>query len=268
MYGIRYSRLILVFALLAAFVLAAGSPAAAGAEDGEAPSAEMPSAETIVTRLEENKFYNSARMEGRLVVEDGFGRRVSAFISWTRGEDLSLIEFTSKQERGQKILKEGDEIQLYYPQAARPIRIQGNGMKDSVMNSDMSYEDMVGGEDILEDYRVELLGEEPVDGRPCWRLKLTARENRSRRVAYYRQELWVDQELYTSRRIRTFSRSGRALKEIRIREIEMRDGTPIPRLMEIDDQLKKNSSTEFHIDEIDLQADVPMSRFSLEELTW
>jgi len=230
---------------------------------GAAVSAQT--AEEIVMFLEANQVHDTAKTEGDMIVHDRFGTKTISFISYARGEEETLIEFTSKHERGQKILRTGDQIYLYYPDASELIRLQGSAMRDSVMGSDMSYEDMTGGKGLLEDYQVELKGSETVNGNPCHKLVLTAR---NRRVPYYQQTLWVDKLEYVTRRGHQFSRSGDLLKEMEVIEIARTDGKTIPKHIVIRDRLKRNTETEFIMRDIEIGLTLPAGVFSLEELTW
>ncbi|MFW6223714.1 MAG: outer membrane lipoprotein-sorting protein, partial [Spirochaetota bacterium] len=82
------------------------------------------SAEEIIRRLEANQTHETSRTEGRMVIHDRFGRRTTEFIMFARGSDDALIEFTSAEEAGQKVLRTDDEIYLFYPDASELIRLQ------------------------------------------------------------------------------------------------------------------------------------------------
>ena len=231
------------------------------------PAAAAPaeSAEEVIRKLEENQVHETARSEGRMIINDRFGEKVTTFKSWAEGDEKTLIEFTSRQERGQKILRTDDEIYLYFPDAAEVIRLQGAALRDSVLGSDMSYEDMTGGKGLLDDYRAELLGTETVDGRQCYKIELNAK---GRGVAYPKEIIWVDSEMYVTRKVHMFSLSGKLLKEMRMQEYTTQKGKTFPVRFLIEDKMKRNSSTEFVMETIEIGADIPSSRFSLEELTW
>ena len=201
-----------------------------------------------------------------MTIVDRFGTRVKTFIAWSEGEDNMLLEFTNVEERGQKILRLEDEIYLYFPDAEEIIHLQGGALKDSVMGSDFSYEDLTGEKGILSSYKVELM--QPtlvdVDGVQCYHLLLTGIKN----VAYPKQELWVDAELFVPRKAHYFSLSGRLLKEMVIKDIKIIAGKNIPVYFEMSDKLKKNSKTIFKLE--DIQIDVPLAAdtFSLENLSF
>jgi outer membrane lipoprotein-sorting protein len=222
-------------------------------------------AEQIVKKVEANQINEAERIEGSMTISDRFGSRVKTFISYAAGADKMLLEFTNPEERGQKILRLEDEIYLYFPEAEEVIHLQGSALKESVMGSDFSYEDMTGEGDLLDQYEVTLLGEQTIDGRRHYHLELKARK---RGLAYPRQEVWVDAETWVTTRANSYSLSGRLLKEMELGDVRQVAGKYIPHYIIMRDAMKKNSSTEMRIEAIDLQADLPPDIFSLEELTW
>lgn len=222
-------------------------------------------AEEIIRKMEENQVHGSSYSEGKLLVEDRFGIKESTFRSWSQGEDKMLLEFTSRAERGQKILRTEDEIYLYFPDADDLIRLQGAALRDSVLGSDLSYEDMTGDKGILDSYQVSLLGEEEVDGFPCYKIELKAT---SRDVPYPREIMWVDSKLFVFRRVHRFSLSGRLLKEMQILGLQESHGKIFPVRMLMEDAMKSNSSTEFIMTKVEIDIDLPEDIFSLRELSW
>lgn len=223
------------------------------------------SAEEIIRRLEDNQTHDTSRVEGRMVIHDRFGQRRSEFIMYARGAEETLIEFTSAAEAGQKVLRTEDEIYLFYPDAAELIRLQGAALRQSMLGSDVSYEDMTGNRGYLDTYEVDVTGREEVDGHPCHVLELEAT---SRDVAYPRQKLWVDAELYVMRRAEQYALSGRLLKVVEVQELMREAGKVFPAHMTIRDQLKRDTRTEFIVEEAAVGLDLPPRIFSVEELTW
>jgi len=223
------------------------------------------SAEDVVRRLEKNTVFETSRVEGSMVINDRFGRKESTFISYGRGTDDMLVEFTSVEEEGMKILRTSDELYLFFPEAEELIRMQGAALKESVIGSDMSYEDMTGGKGLLSSYRADLKGMEDVDGFSCHRVELEARKAD---VPYYRQTMWIDREIFIYRRVHKYSRSGKLLKIVEIEEIREVSGRHVPVRMKLVDSIKGNSSTYFTVTDIEIDLALDPGLFSLEELTW
>jgi len=222
-------------------------------------------AQEIITRMEENQTHDTSRMEGKMIIQDRFGRRTSTFIVWAKGNDKTLVEFTSPGERGQKVLRTEDQIYLYYPDASELIRLQGAALRESLLGSDVSYEDMTGNKGFLADYKVSLAGEESIDGNACYVVNMDAI---SRDVAYPKQKMWVDKKLFVMRKAEQYALSGRLLKVMDVKETMRVDGKIFPSDMIISDQLKRNSQTEFIIEKAEIGIKLPPGIFSLENLSW
>ena len=167
-------------------------------------------AEQIISALDANTHFKSSHSMGSITTVDRFGEKTSTFEAWSKGEHTSLIEFTSRAERGQKILRTGSNLYLYYPEADQLIRLQGAALRQSVLGSDLSYEDMTKEGATLSSYRATLLGEEAVNSTPCWIVKLEAK---SRSSAYPVQTIWVDQAHFVVHKARYAPPRG-ALKEM------------------------------------------------------
>lgn len=231
---------------------------------GAAPLAAI-TAEEIIERMEANQVHDTSYSEGEMHITDRFGTKTSTFRSWSEGDEKMLLEFTSRAERGQKILRTEDEIYLFFPDADELIRLQGAALRDSVLGSDISYEDMTGDKGILDSYNAKLLGEESIDGNPCYKVELNAV---SRDVPYPKEIMWVDKELYVFRQVHRFSLSGRLLKEMKVLEVTEQKGRVFPIHLFLDDTMKSKSSTEFITTKIEIGIDIPSDIFSLQELTW
>lgn len=222
-------------------------------------------ADEIIDRMEANQTHSTAIIEGRMVITDRFGDRTSTYIAHSEGAERFLVEFTSRAEEGQRVLRRDGSLYLYYPDARETIRLQGAALRDSLLGSDISYEDMTGGRGLREDYRFALLGEERIDGNPAYKIELTAR---STNVAYPRQVYWVDKEDFVLRKSEQFARSGRLLKTTTILETMRQDGYHFPSRIRVVDETRRSSGTEMVVDQARLGVALPRNIFSLEALTW
>jgi outer membrane lipoprotein-sorting protein len=222
-------------------------------------------AEEIVGRLQTNQVFRTSRIQGVMTVTDRFGTKETRFVSYSRGDAEALIEFTSPEEKGQKILRTKDEIYLFYPDAEEVIRLQGAAFRDAVLGSDMSYEDLTGGKTLLGTYRVSLEGTDTVDGAECYRIRMEAK---ARNVAYPVQVMWVDPKLWAARRMQQFSLAGRLLKEISLGDFKVVAGRTVATRMVLEDKLKKNSRTVFVVERIEVDITLDPKLFTLENLSW
>lgn len=218
--------------------------------------------EEIIRRSDDLQSFDTIKSLGKMIATDRFGTIESTFLSWSRGDDEFLLEFTNIEESGQKVLRVDGDIYLYDPDAEETLRMSGSALKDS-MFGDISYEDVSEGNDTLDDYTAELLGEEEIDGVPCYRVKLTAK---TRSVPYAIQELWIGKEDFVMRRGEFFSRRGTFLKELRVLGVEEVDGKVILTHMILEDKIRGDSSTELILSDIEVNIPLDDRMFTEEAL--
>ena len=222
-------------------------------------------AQQIVQAMDELETFEQSYSEGQIITTDRFGEKKSTFRGWSQGTHDSLIEFTCVAERGQKILRTSGQLYLFYPDAEELIRLQGAALRQGMLGSDISYEDMTGERDTLSDYTAELLDTEQVQGKSCYVIKLTAK---TRTVAYPIQKLWVDTETFMVWKGEFSTQSGRLLKEMEVLQTMEVEGRTLAQITRISDKMKRDSATEMHIDLLDLSVDLDPTIFTLQNLTW
>jgi hypothetical protein len=93
-------------------------------------------------------------------------------------------------------------------------------------------------------------------------------EAKRRDIAYPKQTVWIDQELYVARKGEYFALSGRMLKDMVVPEVMTVSGIHISERTVMHDKLKRNSTTTFIVEEAEIGVDLPADTFSLERLTW
>jgi outer membrane lipoprotein-sorting protein len=236
-------------------VLLLFAAAAAGAQN----------AEQILQRLEDSQHFRTQEAEGTLVITDRFGARTKSFHSYAEGEDHMLLAFTNPEEKGQKILRLAGEIYLYFPEAEEVLHLQGAALKESVLGSDFSYEDLTAEESLLSRYEPRLAGREPIEGREYFVLELKARK---RGAAYPMEKIWVDAERYVLRRAEYYALSGKLLKDMEVLEVKEVSGRFVMTRAIMRDRMKKDSSTELRLGRLRLDEPLPRDIFSLERLSW
>lgn len=222
-------------------------------------------AEEIVRKMDETETFATSYSEGAIITTDRFGVKTSTFKAWSRGAYDSLIEFTSVAERGQKVLRTAGELYLFYPDAQELIRLQGAALRQSMLGSDISYEDMTGEKDTLAQYEVKLLRQESVGERNCHVLQFDAK---TRTVAYPMQVVWVDTETYMVWKGEFSTKTGRLLKEMLVLETMVVDGRTLPKVTRIADKMKRDSATEMRLDRLEIDVNLDPAIFSLQNLTW
>ena len=186
------------------------------------------------------------------------GRRTSRTIeskSWGQGEEKAFTEYLAPaREKGTKMLKLEDKLWIYSPSTDRIIQISGHMLRQSMMGSDLSYEDFMEDPRLTNLYRADVTGTETVDGRPCWVLELTAKV---KDVAYYKRKMWVDEARAVPLREELYAKSGKLLKRTELKDITNIQGRWFPKRIIFKDMLKKGKGTEFIIEEIQFDVRIP-----------
>lgn len=238
-----------IFVLLAGVILL--WPAAGGCE---------PSGEEILDKIDENMSSTTRILTSKMVIHGRRSTRTIESRTWAEGEVKAFTEYLSPaRERGTKMLKLDDMLWTYSPATDRIIRISGHMLRQSVMGSDLSYEDMMEDNTLAGTYQAQVSGEEALEGRDCWVLLLTAR---TPDAAYQSRKLWVDKTRYVPLREELFAKSGKLLKKLDLTEIVRTGGRWYPKRMVFKDVLKKGKGTEFIVRTIAFDMEIPAYIFS------
>ncbi len=219
------------------------------------------SIDEIITKIDKNLNAKSRILTSKMVVH---GRRLSRTIeskNWVIGTNQAFTEYLSPaREAGTKMLKLNDKLWTYSPQTDRVIQISGHMLRQSVMGSDMSYNDMMEDRSIEEIYEANISGSEIIDNRDYWIITMEAKV---KGLPYPKRKAWVDKEYFLPIIEELYAKSGKLLKTSRLSEIVKVQGRWFPSKFIYKDELKRNSrGTEWIIDEIKFDVDIPKSRFS------
>jgi len=217
-------------------------------------------AEAILNKIDENRVSGNKIILSEMIIH---GRRLSRSMrikSWIQGTEKSFSEYLDPpRERGTKMLKLGDQLWTYYPASDRIILIAGHMLRQSVMGSDLSYEDMLEDPNLAGNHDARVSGEETLLGRPCLVLDLDAKKTDA---AYPTRRLWVDRERYTVLSEELFARSGKLLKTTTVESVRRFGSRWVPDRARFKDALKEGAGTEFVIHEIEFDAAIPDAVFS------
>ena len=223
------------------------------------------SVQDIIKAMDNNLYAKCRVLTSRMIVH---GRRSSRTIesrNWVIGTDQAFTEYLSPpREAGTKMLKLGDKLWTYSPQTDRVIQISGHMLRQSVMGSDMSYNDMMEDRPMEELYEATLEGSIMIDGRDHWIMVLEARV---KGLSYPKRRAWIDKEYLLPTKEELYAKSGKLLKTSTMEGIKRVQGRWFPSRFVFKDELKRNSKgTEWVIDDIKFDVDIPDSRFSKSKL--
>jgi outer membrane lipoprotein-sorting protein len=223
---------------------------------------DTPSGEWILQKLDDNIGSDNKIYLGKMIIHGRRGSRTMQSKSWIQGDEKSFTEYLAPpREKGTKMLKLGDQLWTYSPSTDRTIKISGHMLRQSVMGSDLSYEDMLEDRRMINLYDANVVSEELYRERPCWVLELTAKEGEED-IAYHSRKIWVDKERYVSLREERFAKSGKLLKTTEVKNVRWIDDRWVPDEVVFRDVLKAGKGTEFIIESIEFNATIPDHVFS------
>jgi len=224
---------------------------------------QTPSAAELLRRIDNNEIYKTIEYDGEMIIEYQNRRYVKTTKAWGRDNSDIFIEFTNPEDRGTKYLKRGGRLYMYSPDNEGVMLISGHMLKESMMGSDLSYEDTIDNATLSSRYDAVISGSETLNGRQAWVMDLTAKR---RTESYPRRKLWIDRETDDVLRYELFALSGAKLKEYNMLKIEVLAGRRFPVEVEIRDLLRKDSKTTFIMKNAVLDRPIPDSVFSQRNL--
>ncbi len=217
--------------------------------------------EEILQRVDYNMTPDSVRYRGEMVIHRGKRKYTKKFIMDAMGAEKSFIEFTyPARDRGTRYLRNERNLWIYMPSTSRTMKISGHMLKESMMGSDISYDDQTD----RNKYNILYNGEITEETEEYYVLNLIRREGEE--AKYYRQVLWIAKDTLTIKRGEMYAKTGKLLKELQVDEIELIGDRYYITRFRIDDKLKKTSYTELILREIEIDPEISESTFTLKNL--
>lgn len=219
------------------------------------------SGEDVLKKIDANMVIDQAISKTTMIIHSRSGTRTIKSKAWTHGRNKSFVEYLSPpREKGKKMLRLEDNLWNYIPEPTdRIITISGHLLKQSVMGSDLSYEDVTENRKMYEMYNAEIVGTEIYSDRDCYVLELTAIDSD---ITYYSRKIWVDKSRWLPLKEERYAKSGRLLKLTEIHDVFLVDGRWYPKKMKFKDTLLKGEGTEYIIDSIDFNVNIPEHQFT------
>jgi outer membrane lipoprotein-sorting protein len=212
-------------------------------------------AATILEKVDQNMSSKNRIFESSMIIHGKRGSRTVSSKSWSEGTKKSFTEYLSPaSEKGTKMLKLENQLWIYSPSTDRTIQISGHLLRQSVMGSDLSYEDMMDDRKLTDVYSAEVIGEEKIGDRKTWILQLKAKVED---VAYHAQKMWIDQERFIPLKQELFAKSGQLLKRMELKDVIQVQGRWFPATVVYKDMLKDGKGTEFKITNILFNQAIP-----------
>ena len=224
-------------------------------------AAEIINAQKLLKQVDDNLWSNTKYISGRLIIDNGRKERTLTQDSWMEGIERSYTEYKSPaREKGTKMLKTRKKLWMYTPRTDRKILIAGHLLRQSLMGSDLSYEDMMEDHKLSKSYTATFENFTNIEDIKCAVLNLTALD---KKTTYQTRKAWINPENKTILKEERFAKSGKLLKRVLFKDYEIISGRNFPRTMIFKDLLKENTKTTYKFDEIKFDIEIPNRYFSL-----
>jgi len=159
-------------------------------------------------------------------------QRTVEFKSWAKENDYALTLITAPaREKGQTFLKRKNEMWSWNPSINRLIKLPPSMMSQGWMGSDYTNDDILSESSVINDYTHTLEGEETVDGNPCYKIKLTAKEDAD--ILWGSQMWWVIKKDFIAIRAELYDEDGYLVRSETASDLKIMDGRLLPAYLEI-----------------------------------
>jgi outer membrane lipoprotein-sorting protein len=249
--GVRWTWMVLGLFLGTPVVVVAADP----------PAAVLPSADELLRGIDANLTFESRSARVRMTVTSDRRTREYVMQTFGRGVDQAAVEYLEPaRDKGTRMLRLGEELWTYMPSVDRVQKISGQMLRQGLMGSDMSYEDLMGAAKLREAYEAKVVAAEELGGVGVWRVELTARDPS---VAYPRRVAWVDRQTRVPLKQELYAVSGMLLKTWEMSEVKsFEGGRRFPTRMVVRDHLREGSSTTIVLEELKFSVQLDEEIFS------
>lgn len=218
----------------------------------------------IIARMDKNHVFESRESQTVMKIHRYGRTREKRMRSYSKGEDSSYTEFLSPaRDKGVKYLKLRNNLWMYMPSSEKILKISGHMLRQSMMGSDFSYEDMLDSTALKNRYNKERLKDETVDKHDCYVLKLTQKNPGE---TYPTRKVWIHKKYFVLIKSELFAVSGRLVKTMHLSDIKQYGERYYPITIRMENKLRRGTWTEITMKEIKFKVKLPEQVFSLRNL--
>lgn len=191
--------------------------------------------------------------------------RTVVFKGWNKGVENSLTLITAPSgEKGQTFLKRGNEMWSWNPTISRLIKLPPSMMSQGWMGSDYTNDDILKESSIVNDYSHEIEGEELIEGRNCYKIKMVAHDDAA--VIWGSQTRWIDKKDFLFLKAELYDEDGYLIRTELGGEIKTMDGRLIPTRIELIPEEEEGQKTIIEILEIEFNVPIDDKFFSQQNM--
>jgi outer membrane lipoprotein-sorting protein len=214
----------------------------------------------ILQRVDDNTVVTSSSYDATMIISLGGTLREKRFSGYAEGKERAYMEFTyPARDKNTRFLKIEDEMWMYLPSVEKATKIAGHMLRQSMMGSDFSYDDIVENEKLIELYDVELVGSDSLGTTDCYVLELTAK---APDVTYFSRKTWIDKINYVALKVELYAKSGKLMKEITVGAFQNIGKYRFPTSIRMVNKLRRDTYTELTLENVELDIKIPDRIFS------
>lgn len=176
-------------------------------------------------------------------------KRTIEFKNWTLGGEYALALVTAPaKDVGQTFLKRGVEMWSWNPSISRLIKLPPSMMSQGWMGSDYTNDDILKESSVVNDYTHEIIGEEMIIDRLCYKIKMVAKADAT--VVWGHQIRWIDKKEMLFLKAELYDEDGSLVRTENSSDIREMDGRIIPCMIELLPAEEEGNKTIIEIKEI------------------
>jgi outer membrane lipoprotein-sorting protein len=227
-------------------------------------------ARSIVAEAQRRTDSESQRYEGLLQVFDAKGKISDKRWTYDRlgahGQSKSVLRFVAPPEvKGVALLvvnhpDRASDQWMWTPAIERDRRIALQDRSTRFFGTDFSFEDLE--ERDVDQYDYSLLGEEPIDGAPAWKIQSTPKQTKSSQ--YTRSIVWIRKDSYAFARIENYVKE-KLVRRLNYSDIQNVQGIWTARQLEMFD-LTRGSRTRLTLDKLQYNLPLKDEDFTLQAI--
>jgi outer membrane lipoprotein-sorting protein len=224
------------------------------------------SATEIVRRTDEklNGEKSSYTVMSMTIVRPSWKRTIE-FKNWSLGRDYAMTLVTAPaKDVGQTFLKRDVEMWSWNPSINRLIKLPPSMMSQGWMGSDYTNDDILKESSVVKDYTHEIVGEEMIDDRLCYKIRMVAKADAA--VVWGHQIRWIDKKDMLFLKAELYDEDGSLVRTEKGSDIREMDGRIIPCRIELLPAEEKGNKTIIEIREIKFNITVEEKFFSQQNM--
>lgn len=185
--------------------------------------------------------------------------------TWSKGKKNALILITSPaKEKGIVYLRRDKEVWNWVPSIERTVKLPPSMMSQNWMGTDFTNDDLVKEASAEDDYTHQLLGEDSVGGRLCYRIEMIPKPEAA--VVWGKVLCWIDKKDYIQLKTEFYDEDKALVNTMVASDIRMMGGRMLASRMEMIPAGKNGQKTVLSYSSIVFDAKIDDSFFLPENM--